>query len=41
MYSSFKKCLVFTAITVFFFSCQKGINEPVQPEEEIANRCKQ
>jgi hypothetical protein len=36
MYSSFKKCLVFTAITVFFFSCQKRSNEPVQPEEEIA-----
>lgn len=36
MYSSFKKGLVFTAITVFFFSCQKGINEPVQPKEEIA-----
>ena len=36
MYSSFKKCLVFTAITVFFFACQKGINEPVQPDEEVA-----
>ena len=36
MYSSIKKCLVFTAITVLFFSCQKGINEPVQTEEEIA-----
>ena len=36
MYSSFKKCLVFTASTVLFFSCQKGINESVQPEEEIA-----
>lgn len=37
MYSSFKKCLVFTVITVFFFACQKGVNEPVQPEEEIAS----
>ena len=36
MYSSFKKCLVFTAITLFFFSCQKGINKPSQPKEEIA-----
>lgn len=37
MYSSFKKYLVFTAITVFFFACQKGINkQPALPEEEMA-----
>ena len=36
MYSSIKKCLVITAITVFFFSCQKGINKQAQPEEEIS-----
>lgn len=36
MYSAFKKYLVFTAFTIFFFSCQKGINKPSQPEEEIA-----
>ena len=35
MYSWFKKFLVFTAFTVFFFSCQKGINKPRHPEEEI------
>ena len=36
MYSSFKKCLVFTAITILFFSCQKGVDKPALPEEEIA-----
>lgn len=36
MYSSIKKCFVFTAITVFFFSCQKGVVKQNQPEEEIA-----
>ena len=36
MNSSFKNCLVFTAITVFFFSCQKGVDKPVKTEEEIA-----
>lgn len=30
-----KKCLVFTAITILFFSCQKGINKPAALEEEI------
>jgi hypothetical protein len=28
--------LALATITIFFFSCQKGINEPVQPKEEIA-----
>jgi hypothetical protein len=32
---SFKKCLVFTAITIFFFSCQKGIDKPAVIEQEI------
>jgi len=36
MYSSFKKSLVFTAITIFIFSCQKGVDKPAQPEEGIA-----
>jgi hypothetical protein len=36
MYSSFKNCLVITSITIFFFSCQKGVEKPKQPEEEIA-----
>jgi hypothetical protein len=36
MYSSFRKCLLFTAITIFFFACQKGVDKPAMPEEEIA-----
>jgi hypothetical protein len=36
MYLSIKKCLVITAITIFFFSCQKGVDKPALPEEEIA-----
>jgi hypothetical protein len=36
MYSSIKKCLVVTAITFFFFSCQKGIDKPALPEEEVS-----
>jgi hypothetical protein len=35
MYSSFKKCLVFTAITIFSFSCQKGVDKPTPAVEEI------
>ena len=35
MYSSFKKCLVFTVITIFFFSCQKEVDKQALPEEEI------
>lgn len=33
MYSSFKYYFVFTAITIFFFSCQKVIDKPALSEE--------
>lgn len=36
MRSFFRNSFLFAAITVFFFSCQKGVNKPVQPGEEIA-----
>jgi hypothetical protein len=36
MYLSFKKCLIFTAITIFFFSCEKGVDQSAQPKKEIA-----
>jgi hypothetical protein len=36
MYSYFKKCLTITAITIFFFSCQKGVDKQIVSEDEIA-----
>jgi hypothetical protein len=36
MYSSIRKCFLLTAITIFFFACQKELDKPAMPGAEIA-----